>query len=138
MRSSRWCLSIANLNPQSFCQTSRAHKKHNRQVNFPAWISLIGDVCKKAFARARGINCHFEAIMDCENITTRQEDKLQRTCGHEVNKGHRDAFQRLNIVAKNCNAFKCELLCVMTLSGASSDSFCAKNLVTSANVELKI
>ena len=57
-------------------------------------MSVIGDVCKKAFARAHGINGYFEAIMDWDNKTTRQEDKLQRTHGHEVNEGHRDAFQR--------------------------------------------
>ena len=39
---------------------------------------------------------------------------------------------------KKCSALKCELSCVINLSGASYDSFCAKNVVTSANVELKI
>ena len=39
---------------------------------------------------------------------------------------------------KNCFALKCELSCVITLSGASKDSYCAKNLVTSADVELQI
>ena len=39
---------------------------------------------------------------------------------------------------KKCSALNRELSCVITLSGASYDSFCAKNVVTSANVELKI
>ena len=56
-------------------------------------MSVIGDVCKKAFAKGHGINRHFEAIMDWDK-KTRQEDKLHRNHGHEVNKGHRDAFQR--------------------------------------------
>ena len=56
-------------------------------------MSVIGDACK-AFARAHGINDHLEAIMDWDNKTTRQEDKLQRNHVHEVNAGHRDAFQR--------------------------------------------
>ena len=57
-------------------------------------MSVIGDICKKAFAKAHGINGHFEAIMDWDNKTTHQEDKLKRTQEHEVNEGHRDAFQR--------------------------------------------
>ena len=57
-------------------------KRHNRQVNYPALMSVIGDVCKKAFARAHEVNGDFEAIMDSDNKTSRQEDKLQRTHGH--------------------------------------------------------
>ena len=56
-------------------------------------MSVIGDVCKKACARAHEINGHFEAIMDSDNKTTFQENKLQRAHGHEVNEGHSDAFQ---------------------------------------------
>ena len=57
-------------------------------------MSLIGNLCKKAFAKAHGTSGYFEAIMDWNNKTTRQKDKLQRNHGHEVNEGHRDAFQR--------------------------------------------
>ena len=57
-------------------------------------MSVIGDVCKKAFARAHGINGYFAAIMDWDNKSTRQEDKRQRNHGHEVHEGHRDVFQR--------------------------------------------
>ena len=57
-------------------------------------MSVIGDVCKKAFVRAHGINGYFEAIMDWDNKTTRQEDKVQKNHGHEVNEGHRYAYQR--------------------------------------------
>ena len=57
-------------------------------------MSVIGDVCKKAFARAHGINGHFEAIMDWDNKATRQKDNVQRTHGHEVNQGHCDSVQR--------------------------------------------
>ena len=46
-------------------------------------MSVIGDVCKKAFARAHEINGHFEAIMD-----------WKRNHGHEVNERHCDVFQR--------------------------------------------
>ena len=40
-------------------------------------MSVIGDACKKAFAKAHRINGHFEGIMDWDNTATRQEDKLQ-------------------------------------------------------------
>ena len=50
-------------------------------------MSVIGDVCKKAFARAHGINGYFEAIMDWDKKRLAKKTNCKELMGMKSMKG---------------------------------------------------
>ena len=82
-------------------------------------MSVIGDVCKKAFARVHKINSHLK--LSWTGITKRLAKKTncKEIMGMKAKKDILMRFKGKITLQKNCFALNGELSCVMTLSGAS-------------------